>query len=301
MERKTPKLRVPQVHGSGAPSRRPSLRREGQAQRLWSFIGLVLLLSACAPQITVRPPGVEIQAPAQPPATPPPGGGVSTPVILVLPGNKMPLVDDFSGYPTGAVLPVVAPDRYGMLRLNREWNKITVVEAFTPQGSLDKAVRIEGWGHDGLLTTGSQDWTNYRVTLRAKIHEAGYAGSGLRARLFLDGAGSRGLEFRINRDGIQLVKIAGDQHFTLIERPELAGVGRAFIGGQDWHDFTFELQGDGMVRVRVGKSEVISWKDPDYRQGGFGIGPGPAGTTFFLDDLRVEPLETPKPPSSGGY
>ncbi len=89
--------------------------------------------------------------------------------------------------------------------------------------------------------------------------------------------------------------------FTLFERRELAGVGRAFISGQDWHDFTFELQGDGTVRVWVGKSEVISWKDPDYRQGGFGIGPGPAGTTFFLDDLRVEPLETPKPPSSGGY
>lgn len=281
--------------------------------RLWFLLGLtglaLTLLSSCVPQptVTVGPvPGEEVQAPVKPP---PPArsetsqaqsGGVSAPVIKVLPGNQMPLVDDFSGYPTGAVLPVMAPDRYGMLRFSKDWSKITLVEAFTPEGNLDKAVRLEGGYGEGFLTTGSPDWTDYRVTLRVKGQEACCTESAIRVRLFLDGSGSRALEFQIGLDDIKikLVKIAGDQSFTLVERPELADLGRAVLRDQNWHDLAFELHSDGAVKVWVDKTEVVSWKDPDYRQGGFAI--GPKGSAFFLDDLQVEPLGTAQPPTKPG-
>ncbi|BFH76803.1 hypothetical protein TthTF19_19580 [Thermus thermophilus] len=236
---------------------------------------------------------------------------MSGPVIKVLPGNPLPpagsaFVDDFSSYPTGAVLPVVAPDRYGPLRRG-DWQSVTVEEAFAPDGRLDKAVRIgekyqeggllttgaEGVGagaklgpERGLLTTGAEHWTDYRVSFRLKTLESPFGH--IRARLFLNGAGSRALEFQIGFDGVKLVKIAGSQSIILIHRRELERTGRAVMRDGNWHDFAFELRGDGTVRVFVDRTEVVNWKDPDYNRGGFGI--GPVGVTFQLDDLKVERL-----------
>lgn len=274
---------------------------------LW-LLATGVLLAACAPRITAEPlPGVRVDVPIQ---VPPPGGpsqspgqaqsGVTAPVIKVLPGNPLPpagsaYVDDFSSYPTGAVLPVVAPDRYGLLRTGGDWQKITVEEAFAPDGRLDKAVRLEGGLGEGFLTFGAEDWTDYRVSFRLKTLEACCTGSHIRARLFLTGDGSRALEFQIGFGpaGVMLVKLAGSQSFTLLHRRELEGTARAVMRDGNWHDFVFELRSEGTVRVFVDGTEVVNWKDPDYNRGGFGI--GPVGVTFQLDNLKVERLGTPTP------
>ncbi|AEB12644.1 hypothetical protein [Marinithermus hydrothermalis] len=251
------------------------------------------LLAACAPQTTLPPIPDVTQIPMPLPTGIPQG----KPVVQALPGTPMPLADEFSSYPTGAVLPAVAPDRYGLLRFNQGWEKISIVEAFTSEGKLDKAVRLEGGLGEGFLTAGAPDWTDYRVTLRVKTHEACCTESAIRARLFMNETGSKALEFRIGFYGVRLIKIAGDQSFTLIDRPELETLGRAVLRDQNWHDLSFELHSDGTVTVRVDDTEVVTWKDADYRQGGFGI--GPINTTFFLDDLRIEPLASqPQPPEA---
>ncbi len=273
------------------------------------WMGLLLLLAACAPRpaVEVRPvPGVKVTVPV---SAPKPQGATAVesgkkaglPAIKVLPGNPLPepgtaFADDFSTYPTGAVLPVVAPDRYGLLRQGN-WQKVSVTEAFDPSGRLDKAVRLEGGYGEGFLTTGSPDWTDYRVSMRIKVQEACCTDSHLRARLFLDGAGGRALEFQLGFEGAKLVKLAGDQAFVLVDRPELRDVGRAFLRDGNWHDLVFELKGDGAVRAVLDGTELLVWKDPDYRQGGFGI--GPKAITFFLDDLKIERLGTAGPPSEG--
>ncbi|BBL83149.1 hypothetical protein TthAA37_20200 [Thermus thermophilus] len=269
---------------------------------LW-LLAAGALLGACAPRITAEPlPGVRVDVPVQ---VPPPGGpsqpagqaqsGVTAPAIKVLPGNPLPpagsaFVDDFSSYPTGAVLPVVAPDRYGLLRTGGDWQKITVEEAFAPDGRLDKAVRMEGGYGEGFLTTGAEDWTDYRVSFRLKTLEACCTHSHIRARLFLDGSGSRALEFQIGfgPEGVKLVKLAGGQSFTLLHRRELENTARAVMRDGNWHDIAFELRSDGTVKIFVDRTEVVNWKDPDYHRGGFGI--GPVGVTFQLDDLKVERL-----------
>ncbi len=262
------------------------------------FIGTLLLLAACAPRpaVEVKPlPGVKVTVPV---ATPQGATAVESgkkgglPAIKVLPGNSLPepgtaFTDDFSKYPTGAVLPAVAPDRYGLLRRG-DWQKVSVTEAFDPSGRLDKAVRLEGGYGEGFLTTGSPDWTDYRISMRIKVQEACCTDSHFRARLFLDGAGGRALEFQLGYEGAKLVKLAGDQSFVLVDRPELRDVGRAFLRDGNWHDLVFELKGDGTVRAVLDGTELLVWKDPDYRQGGFGI--GPKNITFFLDDLRIERL-----------
>ncbi|GLV48094.1 hypothetical protein TJA_12510 [Thermus sp. LT1-2-5] len=279
---------------------------------LWLLAALALL-AACAPRITAEPlPGVRVDVPVTVPAPSVPqpgqaqgqGRGVTAPVVKVLPGNPLPppgsvFSDDFSAYPTGAVLPVVAPDRYGLLRTGGDWQKITVEEAFDPTGKLDKAVRLEGGLGEGFLTLGAEDWSDYRVSFRLKTLEAPYTGSHIRARLFLDGSGSRGLEFFLGRDpirGVGLYKLAGNQRILLLQRRQLDPVAEAVLRDKNWHDFAFELRGDGTVRAFVDQTEVLSWKDPDYNRGGFGIAPG--DVTFQLDDLRVERLDNTAPPSS---
>ncbi len=270
-------------------------------------MGLLLLLAACAPRpsVELRPaPGVKVAVPVEAPAPAPTGatavesgkkGAARAPVIKVLPGNPLPepgtaFKDDFSKYPTGAVLPVVAPERYGLLR-GAEWQKIAVVEAFDPSGRLDKAVRLEGGIGEGFLTTGAVDWRNYEVRLRLKVEKAPSTESAVRFRLFLSGAGDRALELRLGYEGLRLDKLAGEQRFTLIDRRELADTGSSFLRDQNWHDLRFALEESGRVRFWLDGTLLLEWTDPDYRAGGFGV--GPMATTFFLDDLRIERLPAP--------
>jgi len=290
--------------------------------RGWALVAFLFLLAACAPRPTVelRPaPGVKVTVPVEAPAPAPTGatavesgkkGGARAPVIKVLPGNPLPepgtvLTDDFAKYPTGAVLPVVAPERYGLLR-HGEWQKIAVVEAFDPSGRLDKAVRLEGGYGEGFLTTGAVDWSNYEVRLRIKVEKAPTGGSAVRFRLFLSGAGDRALELKISQDGLRLDKLAGEQRFTLIDRRELADTGRSFLRDQNWHDLRFALEESGRVRFWLDGTLLLEWTDPDYRAGGFGV--GPTDTTFFLDDLEIRRLgdaaegsAAPRPGDYCGY
>ncbi len=266
------------------------------------LIGLLLLLAACAPRPTVevRPvPGVRVTVPVRPQGATAvesgKNGGVRAPVIKVLPGNPLPepgtaLSDDFAKYPTGAVLPVVAPERYGKLG-SKEWQKITIVEAFDPGGKLDKAVRLEGGYGEGYLTTGARDWSNYEVRASIRVKEAGTTESAVRFLLFLNGAGNRALELRVGYQGVRLDKLAGDQRFTLIDRRELAKTGRTFLRDQNWHDLRFALEDTGRVRFWLDGTLLLEWTDPDYKAGGFGVGPKAA--TFFLDNLRIERLPAP--------
>lgn len=162
------------------------------------------------------------------------------------------------------------------------------MEAFDANGKLDKAVRIEGGVGEGFLTTGADAWTDYEVKLRLKVQEACCTDSGVRIRLFMDGSGNRALELKIGYEGVRLDKVAGEQRFTLIDRRELAKTGRAFLRDQIWHRLRVELQSSGRVRAWLDDTLIVDWTDPDYKTGGFGI--GPKATTFFLDDLEVQPL-----------
>ena len=275
---------------------------------LW-WMGLLLLLAACAPRpaVEVRPvPGVKVTVPV---SAPKPQGATAVesgkkgglPAIKVLPGNPLPepgtaFADDFSTYPTGAVLPVVAQDRYGFLRVGGN-PKITIVEAFDATGKLDKAVRVGDRFDVGFLTTGAPGWTGYRAGFRLKVQEAPFTESKVLVRLFMSGAGDRALEFALGYEGVRLTKLAGEQKLVVVDRKELAELGRAVLRDGSWHRLTFELGRDGRVRAWVDETLVLDWTDPDYKAGGLGIGNG--GTVFYLDDLKIERLGTAGPPSEG--
>jgi len=271
---------------------------------LW-LLAAGALLGACAPRITAEPlPGVRVNVPVQvpPPASPPQPsqpagqaqGGVTAPVIKVLPGNPLPpagsaFVDDFSSYPTGAVLPMVAPDRYGVYKAPNGTLSPAVAETFTPQGGLDKSLRLEA-ANTAMLTTGAPDWTDYRVSFRFKYETGGTLDVGL----FVHGSGDRMLIVRLGwgyTGGVHLIKVAGDQRFTLVSRRELKPLTEA-LKDQNWHDFAAEARSDGTVRVMVDQQTVIEWKDPDYRAGGIGIGINRLGDRIIwhIDDLKVERL-----------
>ncbi len=284
-----------------------------ERMRVW-LLGL-LVLAACAPRPTVelKPlPGVKVTVPVEAPAPRPQGatavesgkrGGASAPVIKVLPGNPLPepgavFKDDFAQYPTGAVLPVVNPRDYGLLRYHPSWQGVTIAEAFDPSGKLDKALRIQTGLGEGFLTTGAVDWTDYEVRLRLKVQEAPFTDSHLRFLLFLSGAGDRALELKLGYEGLRLDKLAGDQRFTLVARRELADTGRTLLRDQNWHDLRFVLESSGRVRFWLDETLLLDWTDPDYRAGGFGI--GPKGTTFFVDDLEIRRLGEASPPSAEG-
>ncbi len=237
-----------------------------------ALAGLSAFLAACAPSLQVQPmPEVK----------------VTLPMVRVLPGNPMPLFDDFSRYPTGTVIQAVAPDRYGRLKLSGA-PKMTVAEVLDAQGRLGKALRLGNEYDLGFVTTGRDDWRAYRVSAKIKVQKAPFTESRLRFRFFLSGNGSRALEFRIGYNGVQLLKLVGTQSFVLIERPELSETGRRLLRDGNWHTLAFELAGDGHIKAWIDDTPVIEWTDPDYRQGGFGFGND--GTIFFLDDLEVQPL-----------
>jgi len=255
--------------------------------------GLVIL-AGCAPQSTVKVnplPGVEVAVPI-PEGTA--SGGASALAIKVLPGNPLPepgkvFWDDFSRYPTGAVLPVVNPKEYGFLRLEENWQEATIVEAFDPSGKLDKALRLAGYDGDGFLTTGAVDWTDYEVSFRLKIEKPRTWNSAMGFRLFLSGAGDRSLELRVGREGLRLDKLSGEQRFTLVDRRELAQTTGTFVDDKNWHNLRFVLEKSGRVRFWLDDTLLLDWTDPDYHAGGFGV--GPLGAVAFLDDLKIRQLE----------
>lgn len=238
-----------------------------------ALFGLSAILAACAPTLKVQPvPEVKVTLP------------LPKPVVRVLPGNPMPLSDDFESYPTGAVIQVVAPDRYGLLKLGGA-PKMTVAEVLDAQGRLNKALRLGNEYDLGFVTSGRDDWRAYRVSAKIKVQKAPFTESRLRFRLFLSGDGSRGLEFRIGYDGVQLLKFVGEQSLVLIERPELSETGRTLLRDGNWHTLAFELAGNGHIKAWLDDTPLLEWTDPDNRQGGFGFGND--GTIFFLDDLEV--------------
>ncbi len=111
------------------------------------LVGLVLaLLAACAPRLVLEPkvplPQVGV------------GKGQDIAPQWVLPGNPMPLADDFEAYPLGAVLTTVAPKQYGLIA--KEDAKFAIAKALNPQNAVTKAVRLAWFG--GALSFGCL-WT----------------------------------------------------------------------------------------------------------------------------------------------
>jgi len=248
-------------------------------------LGGLFFLASCAPQNTLPQVNLpvdlpEVQAPS----------GPAAPVIKVLPGNPLPEPGKvfYDDYPRGAVLPVVNPRDYGILRLNENWREVTIIEAFDPTGKLDKALRIKGGWEDGFLTTGAVDWTDYEVSFRLKVDKPHTWNSSVGFRLFLSGAGDRSLELIVGREGLWLDKLFGDQRVTLINRRELAETTGTFIDDKNWHNLRFVLEKSGRVRFWLDDTLLLDWTDPDYNKGGFGI--GPKGVLFFVDDLTIKRL-----------
>ncbi|WP_243089231.1 hypothetical protein [Thermus neutrinimicus] len=245
------------------------------------LVGLaVALLGACAPRLVLEP------------TVPLPLPQVGVPQ-WVLPGNPLPHVDDFESYPLGAVLTTVAPKRYGLLGTNEA--RFTVTEALNPQNAITRAVRLERFG-GALLTTGAGDWTNYLARLEVKSLGGCYWCS-LLLRVFLDPTGTRALEFRFGGDGVELTKVLGEQRQVVAKRPELKEAGQRFVEDKQWHRFAILAKDTGEVRFSMDGGELLSWKDPDFRQGGLGFGVHEAGLVLYLDNLEVTPLsEPPKAP-----
>ena len=93
-----------------------------------------LLIAACVPQVN---PNELRDAVSETVRSRLPTDAPAGPVLKVLPGTPLPesgsaRVDDFEGYPTGAVLPAVNPRDYGILRYGKEWNRVTITEASAP-------------------------------------------------------------------------------------------------------------------------------------------------------------------------
>lgn len=247
------------------------------------FAGALLgLLGACAPRLVLEPqvplPQVEM------------GKGPLPVPQWVLPGNPLPHVDDFESYPLGAVLTTIAPKRYGLLGKEA---RFTITEALNPQDAVTRAVRLARF--DGaLLTTGAGDWTNYRVRMDVKSLGNPYWGSaGLLLRVFLDPAGTRALEFYFGLEGIELTKVLGEQRQVVAKRPELRETGRGFIMDKMWHRLQVVARNTGEVRFSMDGGELLSWQDPDFRQGGLGVGVHDPDLVFHLDNLEVTPLSEP--------
>lgn len=253
--------------------------------RPWSLlVGAILgLLGACAPRLVLEPtvplplPQVEV------------GKGQTTPK-WVLPGNPLPLADDFESYPLGAVLTRIAPDRYGLL--GGENALFTITEALNPENAITRAVRLPR--EAAFLTTGAGNWTDYRVRFEAK-RVGGVDWGDLRLRVFVDPTGTRALQLRLSSGGVELAKVLGEQFQVVANRPELAQAGRQFIADKHWHRFELVARSTGEVRFSMDGGELISWKDPDFHQGGLGI--GVHDLIAYLDNLEVTPLsEPPKAP-----
>ncbi|WP_114313132.1 hypothetical protein [Thermus caldifontis] len=121
--------------------------------------------------------------------------------------------------------------------------------------------------------------------------------AGLLLRVFVDPTGTRALELRFGHDGVELTKVLGEQRQVVAKRPELAEAGRQFVKDKHWHHFELVARSTGEVRFSMDGGEILSWKDPDFHQGGLGFGVHDPNLVLYLDNLEVTPLaEPPKAP-----
>ncbi|WP_128415148.1 hypothetical protein [Thermus tenuipuniceus] len=101
------------------------------------------------------------------------------------------------------------------------------------------------------------------------------------------------MEFRLGMDGAELTKLLGEQRQVVASRPELKEVGRQLVVDKRWHRFEILARSTGEVLFHMDGGDLLSWQDPDFRQGGLGVGAhGPDGV-LYLDDLEVTPFPNP--------
>ncbi len=218
-------------------------------------------------------------------------GNLDTSVTL-LPGNAFPFEDGFENFSLGQVVPIAAPQNYGIYRTDGSDDPTFVKAEETTDASnqAGKAVQlnpINCCAYDtGYLTLGSNTSQDYRATFDFKIN-----GDDSRTALKLlvnVGAGAN-YYYRVNvlaRQGVvSMDKVLGDQSVQLVNRD---GLGFNYADGL-YHQAEVTSRG-GVVSVSVDGRTLVEYSDtdPNYQQGGLGIGMDWEST--FIDNLRVTPL-----------
>jgi len=242
------------------------------------------LLGACAPRLQTPSPQLPLPLPTPPRVT------------WVLPGNPLPHTDDFETYPVGAVLPRVAPDRYGLLA--KEWANATIAEALDAEGRTTKALRLAGGLGSNFLTTGAPDWSHYRLRLDFKSLGNPYWGSaGFLIRILVSGTGDRGLELYFGLGGASLAKVLGEQKETFLQRAEVREVTSKAIRDRLWHRLTVEVRSTGEkgkapvnVSLFLDDGLLLSWTEQDFAQGGVAFGIQDPDLVVYVDKLEILPI-----------
>ena len=218
-------------------------------------------------------------------------GSLDTSVTL-LPGNAFPFEDGFENFSLGQVVPIAAPQNYGIYRSDGSDDPTFAKAEETTDASnqAGKAVQLNAIhccaNETGYLTLGSNTSQDYRATFDFKIN-----GDDSRTALKLLvnlGAGAN-YYYRVNvlaRQGaVSMDKVLGDQSVQLVNRD---GLGFNYTDGL-YHQAEITSRG-GVVSVSVDGRTLVEYSDtdPNYQQGGLGIGID--RESAFIDNLRVTPL-----------
>ena len=303
---------------------------------------LTLSLVACTPNVSVRPPAVNVpiningnsgktdsqQAPAQtqtPATTPAPttttpasntqssaattssqptttvqasnvqagsAGSLDT-SVKVLPGNSFPFEDGLENFSLGQVTAVAAPQNYGIFRTDGvdDPNFAKIEETFDAEGAAGKALQINNTNGyifqetTGVITFGANDSKNYTASFDFKT--PGESIISLRLNISNGGGNYYQVNVHNTKGWVTMTKVLGNQAVQVVNRDGL---------GVDYSDNLYHkaeiINQDGNIKVLINGRTLVDYTDadPNYHQGGFGIGVSSTKQPLFVDNIRVNPL-----------
>jgi hypothetical protein len=193
--------------------------------------------------------------------------GIEKTIYKVLPQNELPFADDFERYPVGALLTRAAPQDY------RIWGDCEgrtdfafVVETVGPAGKTEKAAAVEypcgGGGGLHALTTGADDWANYRAEVSFKVGDDQWW-----VYLNINGQGAHAYVLEVYGKQATLYKQVGGER-TVVAKRDVSGPRY----DDAWHTLVAESRPGG-VKVTVDGEVFADYADDDpaFATGGFGL------------------------------
>lgn len=245
-------------------------------KRYW-LLAALLLLAACGPVVEVAVPNpVDVVAQQ----------AVEQSLTKVLPQNELPFSDDFESYQVGELLTLAAPDSYRLWGdCDGKKDYAFVVETVGPSGKTEKAAAVEypcgGGGGLHALTTGADDWANYRAQVSFKVGDDQWW-----VYLNINGNGAHAYVLEVYGKTATLYKQIGKER-TVVAKRDISGP----RNDGAWHTLVAEARTDG-VRVTVDGEVFADFKDDDpaFSHGGFGIQASRLGRRMVISSWSFTPL-----------
>lgn len=209
--------------------------------------------------------------------------GVEKTLYKVLPENELPFSDDFESYPVGAILTRVNPASYRLWSDCGDHSDFAfVVETVGPEGRSEKAAAVQtDCGRVHALTTGAEDWMNYRAEVVFRTKDDHWW-----VYLNINGQGAHAYVLEVFGRSATLSKMIGDER-TVVARRDVTGP----YNDDGWHTLRAEARSDG-VRVTVDGEVFADFddSDPAFSHGGFGVHPQDFGQRFVISRWSFAPL-----------